>query len=136
MPSADRVLLDTHAVLWWKAGGDRLSPTAARRLRSASRILISPISCWEIAMLVGKHRVRLDRPVPVWVADVLAADEVELAPLTPPIAVAAAQLVDFHGDPADRFLVATAAAEGVPLMSKDRLIRDHARASGGIEVLW
>lgn len=137
MPSTEvRVLLDTHVVLWWKAGSDRLSPEALRAITSATQVMLSPISCWEIAMLAAKDRIRLDRPVERWVADVLAGDGVASAPLTAPIAVAAAQLGAFHGDPADRFLVATAAACAVPLVTKDRLIHRWAHEEGRITALW
>lgn len=131
----DRILLDTHVVLWWKAGSDRLSDEAARRIDTAVEILISPISCWEIAMLVTRDRVRLDRATDRWVDDVLAADRVRLAGLSASVAVDAAGLRDFHGDPADRFLVATAAAAAVPLVTKDRLIHRYARR-GGVDALW
>lgn len=136
MPTADRILLDTHVLLWWKADAARLSGAAARHLEAASEILISPVSCWEVAMLISKRRVKVDRPTRVWVQDVLAPPGVGLAELTAVTAVAAAELPGFHGDPADRFLVATAEALRVPLVTKDRLI--HAFAAGRTElaVLW
>lgn len=136
MPNGDPVLLDTHAILWWKAGSDRLSAAAARRIDAASHVLISPISCWEIAMLLRKERIALDRPVQRWISDLLGADGVEAAELTAAIAVAAGELDDLHGDPADRILVATAATARCPLVTKDRLIHDYARATGGVVVSW
>ncbi len=136
MPNAEQVLLDTHALLWWKAGSERLSDAAQEALAAAGGILVSPISAWEIAMLAAKNRIRLDRPVDEWIDDVLAADRVDPAPFTAPMAVAAAGLRDFHGDPADRFLVATSAALGVPLMTKDRLIQRYADDTRGIRVVW
>ncbi len=136
MPNAERILLDTHALLWWKAGAERLSDVAQQSIDTAVAILVSPISAWEIAMLASKDRIRLDRPVGEWVDDVLAADRVDPAPFTAPMAVAAARLRDFHGDPADRFLVATSTALGVPLMTKDRLIHRYADETGGVRVVW
>lgn len=136
MPSVDAVLLDTHVVLWWQAGSDRLSPTARRRLDTARRILVSPISCWEVGMLVAHGRVRLDRPTAAWVRDLLAGDRMAVADLTAGVAVAAAELEGFHGDPADRILYATARREGVALVSKDRRIRDYAQRDGAVTVVW
>jgi PIN domain nuclease of toxin-antitoxin system len=130
------VLLDTHAILWWKAGGDRLSAPAADRISAASAVLISPLSCWEIAMLVRKKRIRLDRPTQTWTVDVLAADNVDIEPLTASIAVAGTELTDFHGDPVDRILVATAAARRVALVTKDRLIHDYARSTDEVDAVW
>ncbi|MGQ0575908.1 MAG: type II toxin-antitoxin system VapC family toxin [Pseudonocardia sp.] len=136
MPSADRVLLDTHVLLWWKAAAGRLSATAAMLLQDTPEILLSPVSCWEIGMLVTKGRVRLDRPTSMWVTDVLAEDRLGLAGLTPAAAVAAAELTGFRGDPADRLIVATAVQLRVPLVTKDRLIHDYAGGQPELEAVW
>jgi PIN domain nuclease of toxin-antitoxin system len=136
MPSVDAVLVDTHALLWWQAGGDRLSPTAARQIDRALVVYISPITCWEIAMLVTKARVALDRPVNAWINDLLASSPTEIADLTPTIAVLAGQLQDFHGDPADRIIYATAATRQLPLITKDARLRDLATTSSAVAVLW
>lgn len=146
MRNAERVLLDTHALLWWQARPaqdhsgqarpDRMSPSAWGHLTSASRVLVSPVSCWEVAMLVDKKRIELDRPTAAWVRDLLATEGVGVAELTPGIAVAAAELTDFHGDPADRFLYATARLLGVALLSKDRLLHEYAMGDRTVEVVW
>jgi PIN domain nuclease of toxin-antitoxin system len=139
MPGHDverRVMLDTHALLWWHAASDRLSADALRAIQSASAVLVSPISFWEIAMLVQKGRVALDRPTSVWVSDFQSTDRVEIADLTPVIVVLAAELCDFHGDPADRILVATAGAFGVPLVTKDDKIHEHAKLATSVTALW
>lgn len=74
-------LLDTHVLLWWQADGHRLSPTAARAIARAEAVLVSPISCWEVATLTTKGRVRLDRDVYAWVRDLFAEEErLELGP--------------------------------------------------------
>lgn len=141
MPSIDRVLIDTHVLLWWQAQAgqarpERISVSAWDRITAASCVLVSPISCWEVAMLVGKQRVQLDRSTAAWVHDVLATDGIDVADLTSQIAVAAAELDDFHGDPADRFLYATAQCLGIPLLSKDRLLRDYAEIDRTVAVVW
>jgi PIN domain nuclease of toxin-antitoxin system len=134
---ADRpVVLDTHALLWWHAKSDRLSAKALRAIDDASVVLVSPISFWEIAMLVRKGRVALDRPTNVWVNDFQSTDRVEISDLTSAIAVAAAELLDLHGDPADRILVATANAYGAPLVTKDEKIHDHAKSAASVTALW
>jgi len=136
MPKGEAVLLDTHALLWWKAGAELLSDVAAARISDARRVLVSPISCWEVGMLVGKGRVKLDRPVDDWVADLMSEDGIEEARLTPAVAVAASLLPDLHGDPADRLLVATALALRVPMVTKDRLMHAHATTSAEFGVIW
>lgn len=85
MPTTDAILLDTHALLWWQAGSDRLSAVAAAAIDAAARVLISPISCWEVAMLVSRRRVSLDRAVTAWVQDLMTSQQVEVAQLTPAI---------------------------------------------------
>jgi PIN domain nuclease of toxin-antitoxin system len=132
----DRVLLDTHVLLWWHADSTRLSPTARSWIEQADRVLVSAITAWEVAMLVEKGTVTLDRPTQAWIRDVFSQDDVEAAELSPAAAVSAAQLPDFHGDPADRLLYATALAQNVALISKDRRLRDYATRHPGPAVVW
>lgn len=136
MSAVGDVLLDTHVLLWWQAGSERLSAMANARISAATRLLVSPISGWEVGMLVGKDRVRLDRPTAAWMRDLLAQDRVEAATLSPAIAVAAAELPDFHGDPADRLLYATARSLQAELLSKDGLLHRYAESDGDVVVVW
>lgn len=118
------ILIDTHVWLWWVADPDRLSRRARAAIDDASRVGVCTISCWEIAMLVTRGRVRLDREVNVWVRQALAHDRAQTAPLTPDIAVEAA-LLDangFPGDPADRIIYATARALNAPLVTRDQAL--------------
>jgi PIN domain nuclease of toxin-antitoxin system len=124
------ILVDTHALLWWLSSPHKLSRRAARTLKSARRVGVAAISTWEIAMLVTKGRIRLDRPALEWINDALAVERVELVPLTPAIAVHAARFPP--GDPADRIIAATAVIEGVPLISADERIA----ALAGVEIIW
>jgi PIN domain nuclease of toxin-antitoxin system len=136
MPNVDAVLVDTHALLWWQAGSDLLSRTATRRIERADVVYLSPITCWEIAMLATKGRIALDRPVSAWINDLLATSSADIADLTPMIAVKAGQLRDFHGDPADRIIYATAATSRLPLITKDTRLHDHANIDRDVTVLW
>lgn len=136
MPTTEPILLDTHVLLWWQAESERLPPAAREHIDAAGRRLVSPISCWEIAMLVEKKRIVLDRPTMAWVRDLLAGDDVGLAELTPEIAVLAGELADFHGDPADRLLYATARVLDVALLTKDRLLHNYAASRPAVTVVW
>lgn len=137
MPVEPRtVLLDTHALVWWRADRERLSASAASLLDGTTVLLVSPMTFWEVGMLVEKGRIALDRPTLTWTADVVRHDRVELAEITPQIAVGAAELPDFHGDPADRLLFATARARRVPFVTKDRKIHDYVESRPGIDVRW
>jgi PIN domain nuclease of toxin-antitoxin system len=135
MPSAERVLLDTHVLLWWKADRRRLSAAARRQIDEATELLLSPLTFWEVAMLVEKQRVALDRPTSAWSHDVLAEARMSLAPITAEVAVVAAELKQFQGDPVDRILTATAVVAGVPILTKDTKIRVHAKGHG-LRVMW
>ncbi|CAN5543756.1 type II toxin-antitoxin system VapC family toxin [soil metagenome] len=136
MPTTDAILLDTHALLWWQAGSDRLSAVATAAIDAAARVLISPISCWEVAMLVSRRRVSLDRAVTAWVQDLMTSQQVEVAQLTPAIAVSAGELDDFHGDPADRLIYATAEAMGTRLVTKDSKLQDVAERLATVSTVW
>lgn len=117
------IVLDTHAWLWWVADPSKLSRKAFREIKRADRIGISAISCLEVATAVAKGRISIDRGVLDWLEQALAQPRVELLPLTPTISVKATQLgVAFHGDPADRIIVATALLEAAVLITKDARI--------------
>lgn len=122
------IVLDTHAWVWWLAAPDRLSPGARDAIAGAAEIGVSAISAWEVAMLAERGRISLDRPAPRWVRAALSADPrtIEL-PLTSAIAVRAAQLGadGMHGDPADRFIYATARDRDAPLVTRDAALRAH-----------
>lgn len=83
-------------------------------------------------MLVARGRITLDRDPVAWMEDSLAAERLELLPLTPAVAAASAALGDFHGDPADRLIVATALVHGATLLTRDERIR----AAGVVRTVW
>ena len=126
-------ILDTHAWIWWTSEPARLGRAARRMLDGAKRIGVPAICCLEIAALAVRGRITLDRPPLEWMLEALAADRVELIPLTPAIAARAAELpASFRGDPADRLIVATTIVEGATLITKD----DGIRESGVVETVW
>ena len=131
------LILDTHVVLWWQAGGQRLSRTALRSLDRADGILMRPRTCREIATLHRLGRVRLDRDPMTWVRDLLGNERVGDAPLSSEAATWAGGLdPTFPGDPIDRLLYATARDLRIPLVSKDERLREFAHATREVEVLW
>jgi len=134
--AAESVVADTHSLLWWIGGSDRLSGSAGEALESAAAIFVSSISFWEIGMLQAKGRIALDRPIARWVNDIVASGEVIDAPVTAPIGATASALVDLPGDPADRLIAATALSFGVPIVTKDERLRRWAAESGRIDVVW
>ena len=132
-----KALLDTHVVLWWQADGKRLSRRARRAIDGADELLISPLTCWEIATLARLGRIKLDRDAVSWSRALLGLDRASTALLTPEAGAWAGQLGDaFGGDPIDRLLYATARDYRVPLISKDQRLRAFARVARDVEVIW
>ena len=128
------IVLDTHAWLWWRELEGTGLPAATRRsIDSAERIGIAAISCFEVAVLARRGRVRLNYGVIEWIERSLALPRVEMIPLTPAIATRAGSLGDeFPGDPADRMIVASALAFDAALVSKDERIK----RSGIVQTIW
>lgn len=133
-----RVLLDTHTILWWQADTGRLSGTAERTIGSAELLMISPLSCWEIATLARQERVALDREPAAWIGKLFREPRVALAPLTTEAAVWAGHLdrLTFPGDPIDRLIYASAHDLRVSLVTKDEKLRAYATRAGDIDVIW
>ena len=132
------VLVDTHVLLWWQAGGERLSQRADHAIRNAKRVLVSPLSCWEVSTLHRQGRIVLDRDPLRWVQALFRLPRVESAALSPAAAAWAGTLDGqrFPGDPIDRLLSATALDLRVPLVTKDERLSEYALAAGDIDVVW
>lgn len=115
------ILLDTHALVWMDADDRNLGRAARRALEaqwSAQQVGVSAISFWECAMLCAKGRLELPRATRNWRSELIAAGLVEF-PVDGEIAVLAAELDELHGDPADRFIAATAIRHGATLLTAD-----------------
>ena len=120
------IVLDTATWIWRASDPKRLTTSARRAIDEAERALVSAISVWEVAMLVAKRRIQLDRPVEQWVDIALALPGIQLAPLEPRIAVRSTKLPgEFHPDPADRIIVATALENAVRIVTPDDRIRSY-----------
>jgi PIN domain nuclease of toxin-antitoxin system len=110
-------VFDTHVWVWSAAGDPR-----AEAIRGFSgTAIISAISQWEVSMLEMKGRLKLMPDESSWFCANLEPP-VSLAPLTAEISMASCRLPDFHGDPADRIIVATAIVLGIPLITADEKI--------------
>jgi len=127
------LLLDTHVWIWVAEGIPEKMPAAAmQHIDDAARrggLYVSVISVWEIGMLAAKGRIRLSKPVRRWVKEALEAPGLRLLPLEPDIALDCNDLPgDFHPDPADRILVASARYLDVPLITHDRRVISYGQA--------
>ena len=124
-------LLDTH--IWYQfVNGEKTLSPAARKLISETipthAIYVSAISCWEIAMLNAKKRIILKEPCFTWIKHSLYLLRAQVLELSIEVATESCQLPDnFHADPADRMIVATARAKGLPLITQDQEIIAYAK---------
>lgn len=131
------ILLDTHALLWWTAGDQKLSARAAKAIARAKQVMVSPVSFWEIGVLAQRGRIRLLPDVFEWIDLVLSQPEIDVATPTPVIGASAALLGgQFPADPSDRWLYATAKDLAIPFVSKDEKIRRFAADTRDVKVIW
>lgn len=118
------IVLDTHVLVWVAEDDEQLGRTAGGRIERAlqrDELAVSAFTFWEIAMLATKGRLRLTSP-PAEARRRALESGVREIPVTGDIAVAAAGLSGFHGDPADRIIAATAMAMDAVLLTADRTL--------------
>ncbi|MCP4353921.1 MAG: type II toxin-antitoxin system VapC family toxin [Desulfobacterales bacterium] len=122
------ILLDTHIWIWW-VDGNRLLKDWQKQIiqeNESEGLGISAISCWEVAKLVEIGKLRLACPVEEWMEMALAYPGVQLLELTPQIAIESTKLPgDFHKDPADQMIVATARKHDIYLLTADDKILNY-----------
>ena len=122
------IVLDTHIWVWWVHGDERLTRTQAEVIEANETdvIGVSAISCWEIAKLVEYGRLELPGSLEEWFEDALSYPGIHLLELTPEIAIESTQLPgEFHRDPADQMIVATARVYGCPLVTSDGRLLEY-----------
>jgi len=112
-----RLLLDTHALLWWLEGGERLSWRARQVIAAVStEVNVSPASVWEASIKHAKGQLQIPPDLTSWVRKEqfielpMLLEHGELAGALPP----------HHGDPFDRILIAQAQVEGLTIVTRDR----------------
>lgn len=127
-----KLLLDTHIWIWSVGDKARLRPRVLRALGDpANELWLSPVSVWELLILVEKGRVVLNAGAEEWIGQALKAAPLREAPLTTEVALATRDIRLSHRDPADAFLAATAKVLGLTLVTSDaRLI-----ATKGLSIL-
>ena len=127
-----RLLLDTHAFLWWIFDDPRLSSTARTLIADPSaEILFSVVSAWEIAIKYASGRLPLPQRPELFVPYVRNASEIESLEIDEESAFLAGKLPRFHPDPFDRMLIAQAIVQGMTILTPDPEIGKYS-----VRVLW
>lgn len=127
-----RVLLDTHAFLWWNGHHMKLSARARRVIADTqNEILLSVASAWEIALKAQRGRLDLPLSAGRYVPERMAQDGFQPLDIQLSHVLEAAWLPPHHDDPFDRVLVAQAIAEGIPIITADEAIRLYA-----VKTIW
>ena len=127
------VLLDTHVWIWWLTPDSPLTSKERQALDRAAEnreLHLAAISLWEAQVLHARKRVELPVPFPDWISSAADPRMLTLLPLDVEVVIAADSLPEtFHGDPADRLIVATARAHAMALATHDASIRKSRAAA-------
>ncbi|MDI6894226.1 MAG: type II toxin-antitoxin system VapC family toxin [Bacillota bacterium] len=128
-----RVLLDTHAFLWWITEDPRLSAHASRVIADGKNtILLSAASAWEIAIKARLGRIEVAaEDLGSFISGELARNAIQPLPILISHALHVHTLPDHHRDPFDRLLVAQAQLEQLPILTSDQQIAHYP-----VEVIW
>ena len=126
-----KILLDTHVFIWAMLGTKSLKKEFVSFFEKAlvsTGVLISPMTIWEIGMLVEKKRIEVELDVLDWVDQVLEIPGFKICPITPHIAIQSTRLPGkLHGDPVDRLLIASAHENNAVLITCDEKIIDYGK---------
>ena len=126
-----KVLLDTHAFIWWDSDPSRLSARALALLKDpATLVLLSVVSVWEMLIKLQLGKIALNTPLATLVSQ-QEANGIRILPVTLDHVLGVEQLPLTHKDPFDRILVAQARNEGAALLSADSIFAGYP-----VKVLW
>lgn len=134
--------MDTHALLWLVTDPDQLHEDALVAIgeaQEASKLFVSPITAWELAIAAGKKKNAPaigDQLVKDWYRSAVAATSAKVVQIGPSIALLAADMIATtnHRDPGDCYIIATAKHKKVPVVSRDGIIHEIA-ATGYISAV-
>jgi PIN domain nuclease of toxin-antitoxin system len=126
------LILDTHVWIWLINGDEKIRKagflTPINNALKSHSIIIPAICTWEISMLVAKNRISLTENTLEWINKASSAPGISIFPLSPEVAYESTILPgEFHGDPADRMIVATARVTNGTLLTFDRQMINYAK---------
>jgi PIN domain nuclease of toxin-antitoxin system len=127
-----KVLLDTHAFIWWDGAPDKLSPQARAACQDRTNLLLfSVASAWEMQIKLQLGKLHLRLPLAEVIASQQQTNDIQVLPIVLSHVLALQGLPAHHRDPFDRLLIAQANAEEATLISHDSVFADYP-----VQVLW
>ena len=121
-----RLLLDTHALVWYVLGDSKLTATAQAAIQNVSNeVYYSPASYWEIAIKLSLGKYTLNESFDDFLQHAIFDNGFAILPIKPKHAAALARLPFHHKDPFDRMLAAQALVEGTHLVSSDNVFDQY-----------
>jgi PIN domain nuclease of toxin-antitoxin system len=115
-----KLLLDTHAFLWWDSDPSKLSPQALAACQEPTNsLLLSVASAWEIQIKLQLGKLKLALSLETLIEGQQQTNRLEILPVTLPHVLALRTLPAHHKDPFDRLLIAQANVEGAALVGSD-----------------
>ena len=122
---ANKLILDTCALLWLTFGEKTLSNQALQAICDAPVVYVSPISAWEISLKVAQGDLELPLPPREWFGFAIQKHDLEILPLTVDLLIKSTELPWHHRDPADRIIIAGAMLNGLIVVTRDRLFENY-----------
>ena len=133
MDQVNTVLLDTHVFFWLGSELSRLSRPARRAVEHATQLQLADISLRELSLLARSGRIDLGLDPADWMETMLSSHDIEVVPISTRIAARSVNIAqNFHGDPADQLIAATAIELDVPLITAD----ERLRKSEAVRTIW
>lgn len=127
-----RLLLDTHAFLWWITDDPRLSEKAREIMSDGkNQLFLSAASGWEIAIKAKLGKLKVSDNLEHFIPEQVALNAIENLPIVLSHVLHVYTLPDYHRDPFDRLLISQAQLEGLPILTVDSQISQYP-----VEVLW
>lgn len=115
-----KILLDTHAFIWWDSDPAKLSPNALTLIRDQSNaLLFSVASAWEMQIKLQLGKLKLTLPLAEIIEGQERANNIQLLPVVLEHVLELANLPRHHKDPFDRLLIAQGIVEGAAIVSND-----------------
>jgi PIN domain nuclease of toxin-antitoxin system len=127
-----KLLLDTHAFIWWDSEPDKLSLKAMAACKNAANVIVvSVASIWEMQIKIQLGNLTMRMPLADVIQEQQQKNDLQILPVSLQHALAVDQLPFYHKDPFDRMLVTQANAEGATIVSKDSELNKYP-----VRILW